>query len=58
MWLAQSRDEFLQKLGQALAGSSAEAIEARLAVARQNTWDQRVAEISRIVATLLRREDA
>jgi hypothetical protein len=58
VWLAQSRDEFVEKLGQALAGSSAEAIEARLAVARQNTWDQRVGEISTIVAALLRREDA
>jgi glycosyltransferase involved in cell wall biosynthesis len=56
--LAQRHDEFVQQLEQALAGSSAEAIEARLAVARQNTWDQRVAEISNIVATLLRREDA
>jgi glycosyltransferase involved in cell wall biosynthesis len=58
VWLAQSDDEFVEQLGQALAGSSADAIEARLAVARQNTWDQRVAEISSIVATLLRREDA
>jgi hypothetical protein len=58
VWLARSRDEFVQKLGQALAGSSPRAIEERLAVARRNTWDQRVAEISAIVATLLRREDA
>lgn len=58
VWLAQSRDEFVQKVGQALAGSSAEAIEARLAVARENTWDRRVAEISQIVETLLRREAA
>lgn len=58
VWLAQSHDEFVQQVGQALAGSPAEAIEARLAVARQNTWDQRVAEISAIIGSLLRREDA
>lgn len=58
LWLAQSRDEFVEKVGPALAGSSTEAIEARLAVARANTWDHRVAEISQILETLLRGEAA
>jgi glycosyltransferase involved in cell wall biosynthesis len=58
VWTAQSPDQFVRQVGAALASSSAAAIEARLAVARQNTWDQRVEEISRIVAARLQREDA
>ena len=52
--LAQTSDDFVQMIGQALADRSAEAINARVAVARDNTWDQRVAEIGRILSPLLR----
>jgi glycosyltransferase involved in cell wall biosynthesis len=52
--LAQTYDDFVQMIGQALADRSAEAINTRLAVARDNTWDQRVAEIGSILSPLLR----
>lgn len=52
--LAQTSDDFVQMIGQALADRSAGAINARVAVARDNTWDQRVAEIGRILSPLLR----
>jgi glycosyltransferase involved in cell wall biosynthesis len=52
--LAQTGDDFVRMIGQALADRSAAAIDARLAVARDNTWDQRVAEIGRILSPLLR----
>ena len=51
--LAQTSDDFVQMIGQALADRSAEAIGARVAVARDNTWDQRVAEIDSILSPLL-----
>ena len=52
--LAQTSDDFVQMIRQALADRFAEAINARVAVARDNTWDQRVAEIGRILSPLLR----
>jgi glycosyltransferase involved in cell wall biosynthesis len=54
VWLATSHDDFVQMIGQALADCSMEAINARLAVARDNTWDQRVADIGSILSPLLR----
>ena len=51
--LAQTPDDFVQMIGQALADRSAEAIGARVAVARDNTWDQRVAQIESILGPLL-----
>jgi hypothetical protein len=56
--LAATREDFVHAVAEALAASSPEAIETRVAVARQNSWDQRVAEISRILGALLHGEDA
>jgi glycosyltransferase involved in cell wall biosynthesis len=53
MRLARTSDEFVQMIGQALGDCSAESVAARLAVARDNTWDRRVAEIGRILTPLL-----
>jgi len=54
--LARSDDHFVQLIAEALADDSTTAVDARLAVARENTWDQRVAEIRGILAPLLGRE--
>lgn len=56
--IAQSHDEFLGCVGEALGGDGPEAIAARVDVARQNTWDQRVAEIGRILEPYLSRAQA
>ena len=58
MWLARSGDEFVEMIGRALADRSSGAIEARVAVARENTWDQRIDEIAKILAPLLSRREA
>lgn len=58
VWLARTHDDFVRMIEGALADRSAEAIDARLAVARANTWDQRVAAIAHILSTLLRRQEA
>ena len=55
--LAESRDEFVELIGDAMGDCSAAAIDARLAVARENTWDRRVAEIRNILMPLLRQRD-
>jgi glycosyltransferase involved in cell wall biosynthesis len=47
--LAESHDEFIGRIHDALNDQMPQAIEARVAVARENTWDQRVAEIYRIL---------
>ncbi len=47
--IAETHDEFIQQIGEALQDQSPQAVEARVAVARENTWDQRVAEIYRIL---------
>ena len=52
--IARTGDEFVQMIGQALGDHSADAVAARLAVARENTWDRRVAEIRSILNSLLR----
>lgn len=51
--LAATTDDFVQMVGQALDDHSTDAIDARVAVARQNTWDRRVAEIGGILNPLL-----
>ena len=47
--IAASHDEFVRQIGEALRDNSPQAIHARVAVARENTWDQRVAEIYRVL---------
>jgi glycosyltransferase involved in cell wall biosynthesis len=51
--LAATTDDFVRMIGQALDDHSTAAIDARVAVARQNTWDRRVAEIGGILNPLL-----
>jgi len=46
---AVTHDEFIDQVRQALGDNTPEAIEARVAVARQNTWEQRVEEIHRVL---------
>lgn len=52
--IARTGDEFVGMIGEALGDRSAAAVDARLAIARQNTWDLRVAEIDAILSPLLR----
>jgi hypothetical protein len=47
--IAENHDDFIYQTRKALQDNSPEAIEARVAVARENTWDQRVDEIYRIL---------
>ena len=47
--IAETQDEFIHQVGKALEDYAPQAIKARVAVARENTWDQRVAEIYRIL---------
>jgi hypothetical protein len=46
---ARSPQEFVQRVKRVLADDSPDRVEKRLAVARKNTWDHRVAEIHRIL---------
>ena len=46
---AVTHDEFIEQVRQALGDNTPEAIEARVAVARENTWEQRVEEIHRVL---------
>jgi hypothetical protein len=45
--IAETPDEFIRHIGEALPDNAPEVVEARVAVARENTWDHRVAEIYR-----------
>lgn len=51
--IAGSSPAMLAGIRSALASSSPQDVEARVATARLNTWDQRVAEIDRLVAARL-----
>jgi glycosyltransferase involved in cell wall biosynthesis len=55
---AQSPGEFVQRIRQALTNDSPDRIEKRLAKARQNTWDQRVAIMKVIIDLRLSLESA
>lgn len=45
--ISKTYDEFIEHTRQAIHDNTPDAIEARVAVARENTWDQRVEEIYR-----------
>jgi glycosyltransferase involved in cell wall biosynthesis len=45
--IADSPDDFVLQIGKALDDQAPQAVAARVAVARQNTWEHRVSEISR-----------
>ncbi len=47
--IAESHDEFVHQIGEALHDHVPQSIEARVAVAQENTWDQRVDEIYRVL---------
>jgi len=47
--IAETYDEFIYQVRRALDDHAPQAIEARVAVARENTWDHRVAEIYRVL---------
>jgi glycosyltransferase involved in cell wall biosynthesis len=47
--MAETHDEFIRDIGQALGDHASEAIQARVAVAQENTWDHRVAEMYRVL---------
>jgi len=47
--IAETQAEFIRQIREALQDHGSQAIEARVAVARENTWDQRVEEIYRIL---------
>jgi len=53
--IADGREAFVAAVKDALAENNTAAIEQRLAVARENTWDRRVALISKLVAQALGR---
>jgi hypothetical protein len=47
--IAETQDEFVHHVDQAIDDNSHQAIAARVAVARENTWDQRVSDIYRVL---------
>lgn len=47
--IAETHDEFIRQIREALYDYAPQVIEARVAVARENTWDQRVVEIYRVL---------
>lgn len=51
--IADSREAFVAAVKAALAESGTAAVEQRLAIACENTWDQRIALISRLIAQAL-----
>jgi glycosyltransferase involved in cell wall biosynthesis len=53
--IADSREAFVAAVKASLAENNTAAVERRLAVARENTWDRRVASISEIVGEALGR---
>jgi glycosyltransferase involved in cell wall biosynthesis len=55
--IGETADDFVRYVGEAIQDHSPSAIEARLAVARENTWDRRVAEIYRVLDPLLAEAD-
>ncbi len=55
--IGETEDDFIRCVGEALQDHSPSSIEARLAVAQENTWDRRVAEIYRVLDPLLSEVD-
>jgi glycosyltransferase involved in cell wall biosynthesis len=55
--LAETPEEFIYQIRQALLDCTSEAVEARVAIARENTWDHRVLEMYRILQQYLGEAD-
>jgi glycosyltransferase involved in cell wall biosynthesis len=53
VYLADSPAAFVQRIEQALQEDSGERIQQRVAVARMNTWDQRVRQVSALITRRL-----
>jgi len=53
IYIAGSNKEFIHFINEAINDKSLQAIEERIAVAKENTWDKRVDEISRILQNKL-----
>jgi glycosyltransferase involved in cell wall biosynthesis len=51
--IAETHGEFISQIREALQNHSPQAIAARVAVARENTWDNRVADMHRVLQPLL-----
>jgi hypothetical protein len=51
--IAETDDQFINYIKEALSDNSRESIDARVAVARENTWDRRIEEIYRILKSYL-----
>jgi glycosyltransferase involved in cell wall biosynthesis len=51
--IAENNDDFVVKVGEALRDNTPHSIEARVAVARENTWDRRVADMYQILEPFL-----
>jgi glycosyltransferase involved in cell wall biosynthesis len=47
--IAQTHDDFIYQIRNAIEDNSPQSVEARVAVARENTWDKRVAQIYKII---------
>jgi glycosyltransferase involved in cell wall biosynthesis len=55
--IAESHDEFISRVRDAMSDHTPKAIEARVAVARENTWEQRVVEICHVLQGRLSTEE-
>jgi glycosyltransferase involved in cell wall biosynthesis len=51
--IAETHAEFISQIGEALQDNTPEVIAARVAVARENTWDKRVADMEDILRPIL-----
>lgn len=51
--IGETNDHFIDLVGEAVNEKSPKVIEARVSVARENTWDKRVSEIYRILQPML-----
>lgn len=51
--IGKTNDEFTKMVGESVIDKSAQSIEARISVARENTWEKRVEEIYRILQPMM-----
>lgn len=56
--IAETHEEFIQQIGEALHDNTPQSIETRTAIAKENTWDQRVSLIYRILHNHMSRTEA
>jgi hypothetical protein len=51
--IADDDEDFISKVGQAIKNNTSDAIESRVAVARENTWDRRVEDMYQVLESFL-----